>query len=63
MASQKQVYNAEEVRSHKDAKSTWITIHNKVYDVTKFLDEVSILATSLVKISASCGRRQILGLS
>jgi len=39
MASQKKVFRAQEVKSHKDAKSTWIIIHNQVYDVTKFLDE------------------------
>jgi len=39
MASELKVYRAEEVKSHKDAKSTWMIIHNKVYDVTKFLDE------------------------
>ena len=30
----------EEVKNHKGASSCWIIIHNKVYDVTKFLDEV-----------------------
>ena len=40
MSSEKQVYRAADVRAHKDAKSTWMIIHNKVYDVTKFLDEV-----------------------
>ncbi|KAK7114095.1 cytochrome b5-like [Littorina saxatilis] len=39
MASQKKVFRAEEVKSHKDSKSTWLIIHNQVYDVTKFLDE------------------------
>jgi len=29
----------EELKQHKDAKSCWIAIHDKVYDVTKFLDE------------------------
>lgn len=33
------VYRAEEVKQHKDSKSTWFIIDNKVYDVTKFLDE------------------------
>jgi len=28
-----------EVAEHKDRSSCWCVIHNKVYDVTKFLDE------------------------
>lgn len=28
-----------EVAEHKDRNSCWVVIHNKVYDVTKFLDE------------------------
>ena len=28
-----------EVAEHKDRGSCWVVIHNKVYDVTKFLDE------------------------
>ncbi|XP_012287173.1 cytochrome b5 isoform X2 [Orussus abietinus] len=32
-------YTRLEVAKHKDTKETWIIIHNKVYDVTKFLNE------------------------
>ena len=45
-SSEKMAAKAEEtitvaqVKEHKSAKSSWIIIHNKVYDVTKFLDEV-----------------------
>jgi len=28
-----------EVEGHKDRSDCWLVIHNKVYDVTKFLDE------------------------
>ena len=28
-----------EVAEHKDRNSCWLVIHNKVYDVTKFLEE------------------------
>jgi len=35
------VYRLEEVKKHRSAKSAWIIVHNKVYDVTKFLNEVS----------------------
>ncbi|XP_078066785.1 cytochrome b5 type B [Mustelus asterias] len=29
----------EEVKAHNSSKSTWLVIHDKVYDVTKFLEE------------------------
>ncbi|XP_066925186.1 cytochrome b5-like isoform X2 [Clytia hemisphaerica] len=32
-------YKLEEVAKHNDGRSTWMVIHNKVYDVTKFLEE------------------------
>ena len=39
------VFSMEEVEKHTEAKgedkSIWTVIHDKVYDVTKFLDEVS----------------------
>lgn len=36
------IITLEEVEKHKDSKSgVWLTIHGKVYDVTKFLEEVS----------------------
>uniref|UniRef100_F1LF92 Cytochrome b5 n=1 Tax=Ascaris suum TaxID=6253 RepID=F1LF92_ASCSU len=38
MASLKKVTRAE-VAEHNNNKSTWIILGNKVYDVTKFLDE------------------------
>lgn len=36
-----QQFSVEEVEKHNDNKSTWIVIHNNVYDVTPFLNEVS----------------------
>lgn len=33
------IITKEELSSHKDAKSIWIAIHDKVYDITKFLEE------------------------
>ena len=36
------VFSLEEVTNHKSSnedKSIWMVIHDKVYDVTKFLDE------------------------
>ncbi|ESO95612.1 hypothetical protein LOTGIDRAFT_144558 [Lottia gigantea] len=32
-------YRLEEISKHKTAKSTWLVIHDEVYDVTKFLEE------------------------
>ncbi|KAM7434799.1 Cytochrome b5 [Porites harrisoni] len=32
-------YTLEEVKKHNQAGSSWLVIDNKVYDVTKFLDE------------------------
>jgi len=32
-------YSWEEVGKHRSKDSTWLIIHNKVYDVTKFLEE------------------------
>nr|CAI5817370.1 unnamed protein product [Callosobruchus analis] len=29
----------EEVKKHSDNKSTWVVIHNNVFDVTEFLNE------------------------
>ena len=33
-------YTYDELKVHKDAKSAWVSIHDQVYDVTKFLEEV-----------------------
>ena len=38
------VFKLEEVKEHNKSKgedrSIWVVIHDKVYDITKFLDEV-----------------------
>ena len=45
-AAAAKLFSMSEVEKHKVAKgpdrSIWIVLHDKVYDVTKFLDEVSI---------------------
>ena len=41
MAEELKKITLEEVKSHNVAGSSWLVIHNKVFDVTKFLDEVS----------------------
>ncbi|XP_071091535.1 cytochrome b5-like [Haliotis cracherodii] len=39
MTEKLKTYRLSEVKQHKDSKSTWLVIHNQVYDVTKFLEE------------------------
>lgn len=34
-------YTLEEIQKHKDSKSTWVILRHKVYDLTRFLEEVS----------------------
>ena len=34
-------YTLEEIQKHNHSKSAWLIIHYKVYDLTKFLEEVS----------------------
>lgn len=42
MSGEKKIYRLTEVKEHKDSKSTWVVIDNSVYDITKFLEEVSV---------------------
>ncbi|XP_060100060.1 cytochrome b5 [Heteronotia binoei] len=32
-------YKLEEIQEHKTSQSTWIILHRRVYDLTKFLEE------------------------
>ena len=54
-----QQYSLEEVSKHNVTKgaekSIWLVIHDKVYDVTKFLDEVYIVMLRLTRFSDYCG--------
>lgn len=34
-----QYYSLEEIKKHNNSKSTWIILHNRVYDVTTFLEQ------------------------
>ena len=45
MPGEMKVYSLKEVEEHTDDKDVWIVIHDRVYNVTKFLDEVSWRAT------------------
>lgn len=40
-------YRLSEVEERNSFKSTWIVINNKVYDVTKFLEEVSFKTSNV----------------
>lgn len=33
-------YTLEEIRQHNMSSDTWLIIHDKVYDITSFLEEV-----------------------
>jgi len=39
MAKVDKMFRLSEVKEHNNVKSCWIIIHNKVYDITKFLEE------------------------
>lgn len=34
-------YTWEQIKEHNHSKSLWVVVHDNVYDVTKFLEEVS----------------------
>lgn len=34
-------YTLEEIRVHNMSNDTWLIIHDKVYDISRFLEEVS----------------------
>lgn len=47
-----QQYTFAEVKNHNNNQSTWIVVHNNVYDVTAFLNEVIVSKyfTSVTKL-------------
>lgn len=36
------VYSLEEVAKHNSIESLWLVVHDKVYDITAFSEEVSL---------------------
>lgn len=40
----------DELKEHKDSKSLWVAIHDNVYDVTKFMEEVKPLVLRLCRL-------------
>lgn len=41
MCDDEKVYEMSEVQQHRSNESCWVVIHDEVYDVTKFLEEVN----------------------
>lgn len=41
-------YSLAEIATHNSNKSAWIVIHNNIYDVTAFLNEVCILVYKFI---------------
>jgi len=39
MTTETKIFRIEEVKIHNSVKSSWVIIHNKVYDITKFLED------------------------
>ena len=54
MGADDKQYSLEEVESHNIGrgpdKTVWMVIHDKVFDVTKFLDEVSFYNLNLINL-------------
>lgn len=47
MAPSTKEYTLKQVAEHKAGSDVWMVIHDRVYDVTKFLDEVRQMRASL----------------
>lgn len=45
------VYSLEEIKKHNDGRACWIVIHDKVYDATRFLEEVYMLLLIVLLLS------------
>lgn len=49
--SSSKLFTRAEVAKHTDPKDTWIIIHNNVYNVTPFLNEVAIFFLQIINYS------------
>lgn len=47
-------YTREEIQAHNMIKDTWLIIHDKVYDITSFMEEVRGLEFHHVLQSTLC---------
>ena len=56
MPAEGKVFRLAEVKEHNiskgETKSIWVVIHDKVYDITKFLDEVCSMSVFLLLLSS-----------
>lgn len=43
-------YSWEEVAKHNSAESLWIVVQDKIYDVTKFMEEVSFITNNMCMV-------------
>lgn len=53
MTTETKIFRIEEVKKHNSVKSSWVIIHNKVYDITKFLEDVSFILIYVIKYNVS----------
>lgn len=44
------VYSLDDVSKHNTKDDLWMTIHNKVYNITEFVVEVSISSTQFIRL-------------
>lgn len=51
--SSTKLFTLAEVEKHNTNRSTWLCIHNSVYDVTEFLNEVRFILYFFVQINQS----------
>lgn len=43
MSNEQKIYRLEEVKKHREIEDVWVAIHNSVYNVSDFLNEVSMV--------------------
>ena len=44
----------EEIAEHRSAESLWVVVHDKVYDITKFMDEVLAQSIATIRSNILC---------
>ena len=61
MPEEIKIYTLKEVEAHTGDKDIWIVIHDRVYNVTKFLDEVRASSGSPAACWARSARVELRG--